>query len=103
MRNREQVPENRHCTSNAPLLAFAHEISPMLDRVIEQLRRRRREPVLVRNLDPRVARAIALEQREQRRRRRGVQADAAMRGRTAEPRDTPAVAVNLNPALASRT
>jgi hypothetical protein len=46
MRNHEQVPENRHCTSNAPLLAFAHEISSMLDMVIEQLRRRR-EPILV--------------------------------------------------------
>jgi hypothetical protein len=46
MRNHEQMPENQHCTSNAPVLHFAHEISSMLDRVIEQLRRRR-EPVLV--------------------------------------------------------
>jgi len=62
MRNHEQVPENRHCTSNAPVLAFAHEISSMLDRVIEQLRRRR-EPVLVLTRQPgrlafRPARAI---------------------------------------------
>jgi hypothetical protein len=51
MRNHEQVPENRHCTSNAPLLAFAHEISSMLDGVIEQLRRRR-QPVLVLTRQP---------------------------------------------------
>jgi hypothetical protein len=46
MRNHEQVPENRHCTSNAPALAFAHEISSMLYRVIEQLRRRREKALV---------------------------------------------------------
>jgi hypothetical protein len=40
----------------------------------------------VRYLNPRIARPVALDQSEQRRRMRRVQPDAAMRRRTAEPR-----------------
>src|SRR5664280_1745472 len=41
---------------------------------------------LVRNFDPRVAWSVALDHCEQRRSMRGVQPDAAMRRRSAEPR-----------------
>src|SRR5580698_288685 len=42
---------------------------------------------LIRDLDPRIARAVALDQSEQGCRMRGVQPDAAVRGGTAEPGD----------------
>ena len=47
----------------------------------------RRPSVLIRDFDPRIPRSAVLDQREQRRRMRRVQPDAAMGGRTAELRD----------------
>src|SRR5258708_1231253 len=50
----------------------AHEYSPMIGRVIEWLKIARSRPTLV-DFDARVARSVALDQCEQRRRMRGVQ------------------------------
>src|ERR1700691_4306186 len=50
-----------------------------------RVKKTRQNKSLVRNLDARSAWPVALDQREQRRRMRRVQPDAAMRSRTAEP------------------
>jgi hypothetical protein len=71
---------------NTRNIRFAHEDWSMIGKVIERLRRRA-TLTPIRKLDPPNARPVVLGQGVHRRRMRRMQPDAAMRDRTAEPRD----------------
>jgi hypothetical protein len=71
---------------NARNIRFAHEDWSMIGKVIEPLRRRG-SLTLIRNLDPRIARPVVLDQGLQHHRMRRMQPRAGVRGRTAKPRE----------------